>query len=217
MSTPGRRGPRRCPFGPFGEHRSAQHEGPQVTTRKPASTATTPASATAAYDGFHDGIVELLQGARQAAARNINALMTATYWEIGRRIVEAEPQGKRRAGYGDVLIKHLASDLTAQLGCGFGRRNLFQMRAFYHARPDILQTASADSSDAGVVAQQGFHARRCSNQLSRTRRGTGAAEIKDTPFTTTPLVALPSAPMELSIWLTASSLSDLSKQDATRS
>ena len=89
-----------------------------MTTRKPASTATTPASTTVAYAGIHDGIAELLQGARQAAASNINALMTATYWEIGRRIVEAEQQGKRRAGYGDVLIKHLASDLTAQFGRG---------------------------------------------------------------------------------------------------
>ena len=125
-----------------------------MTTRKPTSTATTPASATAAYAGIHDGIVELLQGARQAAARNINALMTATYWEIGRRIVEAEQQGRRRAGYGDVLIKHLASDLTAQFGRGFGWRNLFQMRAFYLARPNILQTASADSVDAGKKRQK---------------------------------------------------------------
>ena len=75
-----------------------------MTARKPTSTAATPASTTAAYAGIHDGIVELLQGVWQAAARNINALMTATYWEIGRRIVEAEQQGKRCADYGDVLI-----------------------------------------------------------------------------------------------------------------
>ena len=120
-----------------------------MTTRKPTSTATTPASAPAAYAGIHDGIVELLQRAQQAAARSINALMTATYWEIGRRIVEAEQKGKRRAGCGDVLIKHLASDLTAPFGRSFGWRNLFQMRAFYLARPDILQTAFTDLADAG--------------------------------------------------------------------
>jgi hypothetical protein len=34
------------------------------------------------------GIVALLEAARRAAARSVNALMTATYWEIGRRIVE---------------------------------------------------------------------------------------------------------------------------------
>ena len=42
-----------------------------------------------------------------------------------------------------------------------------------------------------------------SNHFSRTRLGTGAAAIKGTIFSTTPLVALPSAPLELSIWLTA--------------
>ena len=89
--------------------------------------------------------MNLLQTARVAAARSINALMTASYWEIGRRIVEAEQKGKRKAGYGDVLIKHLAQDLSSQFGRGFGWRNLFQMRAFYLAWPEILQTASAIS------------------------------------------------------------------------
>ena len=43
----------------------------------------------------------------------------------------------------DALIKRLAIDLTAQFGRGFGWRNLLQMRAFYLAWPDILQTPSA--------------------------------------------------------------------------
>jgi predicted nuclease of restriction endonuclease-like (RecB) superfamily len=84
----------------------------------------------------------------------VNALMTSTYWEIGRRIVQAEQQGKRRANYGDVLVKRLAVDLTAQFGRGFGWRNLFQMRAFYLAWPDILQTASAVSAIAAPADQK---------------------------------------------------------------
>ena len=47
------------------------------------------AAVPAGYAGIHGGIVELLDAARQAAARSVNALMTASYWEIGRRIVEA--------------------------------------------------------------------------------------------------------------------------------
>ena len=74
--------------------------------------AKTAASATVAYAGIHDDIVEWREGARQAAARDINALMTATDREIGRLILAAEQQGERRGGYGDVPIKHLASDLT---------------------------------------------------------------------------------------------------------
>lgn len=113
-----------------------------MTTRKPVSSTAAPPIPAASYAGVHEGIAALVQGARYAAARSVNALMTSTYWEIGRRIVEAEQQGKRRANYGDV-VKRLAVDLTAQFGRGFGWRNLFQMRAFYLAWPDILQTASA--------------------------------------------------------------------------
>lgn len=42
------------------------------------------------YGDIHTGIVELLESARHAAARSVNALMTASYWEFGRRIVEFE-------------------------------------------------------------------------------------------------------------------------------
>jgi hypothetical protein len=42
------------------------------------------------YDAVLTGVVELLDAARRASARVVNSLMTATYWEIGRRIVEHE-------------------------------------------------------------------------------------------------------------------------------
>jgi predicted nuclease of restriction endonuclease-like (RecB) superfamily len=70
--------------------------------------------------------------------------MTASYWEIGRRIVEAEQQGKRRAGYGEQLMERLSTDLTAQFGRGFGVNNLENMRRFFLAYPvsEISQTLS---------------------------------------------------------------------------
>jgi len=76
--------------------------------------------------------------------------MTATYWQIGRRIVEFEQRGRRRAEYGEDLIKRLASDLAPRFGRGFGWRNLTQMRAFFLAWPsrDILQTPSAKFAEA---------------------------------------------------------------------
>ncbi|EMB2824204.1 PDDEXK nuclease domain-containing protein [Pseudomonas aeruginosa] len=112
-------------------------------TPKAAKDAALPAG----YAGIHGGIVELLDTARQAAARSVNALMTASYWEIGRRIVEAEQQGKRRAGYGEQLIERLSADLTAQFGRGFSRPNLQQMRSFFLTWP-IRQTVSSESSPA---------------------------------------------------------------------
>ena len=97
---------------------------------------------TTAYDAIQAGVVELLDAARSAAARNVNALMTATYWEIGRRIVEFEQVGSERAKYGDALMQRLAKDLTHRFGRGFSKRNIDQMRQFYLSR-QIVQTASA--------------------------------------------------------------------------
>ncbi|MGC8384636.1 PDDEXK nuclease domain-containing protein [Pseudomonas aeruginosa] len=94
--------------------------------------------------------MEVLDAARHAAARSVNALMTASYWEIGRRIVEAEQRGKRRAGYGEQLIERLSADLIAQFGRGFSRPNLQQMRSFFLTWP-IRQTVSSESSPAPVA------------------------------------------------------------------
>ncbi|RZF26682.1 DUF1016 domain-containing protein [Paraburkholderia sp. UYCP14C] len=100
------------------------------------------------YAGLHDAVVGVVESARQAAARNVNAVMTAAYWEIGRRIVGSEQGGKARAGYGQAIIAHLAEDLTSRFGRGFGRANLASMRAFYLAWPegDIFQTLSGKSA-----------------------------------------------------------------------
>ncbi|ETJ33350.1 hypothetical protein Q604_UNBC12190G0001, partial [human gut metagenome] len=51
--------------------------------------------------------------------RSVNALMTATYWEIGRRIVEFEQGGEARAAYGAQLIKRLSKDLSLRFKRGF--------------------------------------------------------------------------------------------------
>ncbi len=99
----------------------------------------------AGYMDVRSGIIELINAARHTAARNVNALMTASYWEIGRRIVEAEQKGKRCAGYGEQLIERLSTDLTQQFGRGFSARNLEQMRQFYLTWA-IPQTPSAESS-----------------------------------------------------------------------
>lgn len=106
------------------------------------------------YDGLLSSVSELLEQARRTSARVVNAVMTATYWEVGRRIVEFEQAGNKKAEYGEVLLKRLAVDLTSRFGRGFGWRNIFQMRSFYLAYPHILQTPSATSvgaSDRGKL------------------------------------------------------------------
>src|ERR1700675_3999661 len=105
------------------------------------------------YNKIRAGIVELLKTARTAAARNVNSIMTAVYWEIGRRIIETEQAGAVRATYGDELIKQLAKDLSAQFGRGFGVVNLSQMRRFFLAWPTkgIFQTPSEKSSTPMLI------------------------------------------------------------------
>jgi len=99
------------------------------------------------YAAVHADIVVLLETARRAASRSVNAIMTVTYWAVGQRIVEGKQGGQERAAYGEALIKRLGGDLSRQFGRGFGWRNLAQMRAFYLAWPadQILQRSSAKS------------------------------------------------------------------------
>lgn len=52
-------------------------------TKKVAAAVKPPQALPAGYAGIHGGIVQLLDAARQAAARSVNSLMTASYWEIG--------------------------------------------------------------------------------------------------------------------------------------
>jgi predicted nuclease of restriction endonuclease-like (RecB) superfamily len=77
------------------------------------------------------GISELLERSRQSSDRAINTILTATYWEIGRRIVEHEQGGKERAEYGEALLRRLSDDLTRSHSRRFSRQNLQLMRAFY--------------------------------------------------------------------------------------
>ena len=83
------------------------------------------------YESMLTEVAGLLEEARRTSARAVNTIMTATYWEIGRRIVEHEQKGAVRAEYGSALLKRLSADLTAQFGRGFSERNIKQMRLFY--------------------------------------------------------------------------------------
>jgi len=80
---------------------------------------------------FVQEIKTLLQLARDKVYQNINEIMTKTYFEIGKRIVEEEQKGKSRADYGKELLKNLSIELTKEFGKGFSITNLKNMRQFY--------------------------------------------------------------------------------------
>jgi len=103
---------------------------------------------------IYQQIREILVEARSTACRAVNSAMVLAYWNIGCLITEEEQQGIARAGYGEYLIKQLATRLTQDFGKGFSESNLKYFRQFYqsftigHAAPDqILE--SYDSLERG--------------------------------------------------------------------
>jgi hypothetical protein len=151
------------------------------------------------YRGLLSSVVDLIEEARRQAARLVNSVITATYWEMGRRIVEHEQQGRRRAGYGEALLDKLSAGLTAHFGRGFSRRNLEQMRLFY-LNWRISQTLSAVSrlcrraSARRRVNWQSL--RRCKLTISRPRSSGGVHEVpgSEPGGPTRPVKDLPAPP-----------------------
>ena len=86
---------------------------------------------------------KLIVSARKTATRAVDTIQVATNFEIGRRIVEHEQQGKARAEYGKVLLRALSLRMTEEFGRGFSLTNLKLMRQFYLLYRDrIGQTVS---------------------------------------------------------------------------
>jgi DUF1016 N-terminal domain len=155
------------------------------------------AEAVPGYDHVLKGVIHVLEQARRASARAVNFFITATYWEIGRQIVEFEQAGQARSIYGERLLKRLAADLTLRFGRGFSLTNLKQVRKFYliyrmikkgqtlsdlfphpeacpkgQTAPDlslstILQTASEELADATILQTPSAKSAASSQQLIR--------------------------------------------------
>lgn len=84
---------------------------------------------------LYQAITTVIQLARQHVKQVVNHQMVATYWEIGRLIVEHEQQGQVRAEYGKQQLQQLSKRLTDEFGKGFDARNLRNMRMFYQQNP----------------------------------------------------------------------------------
>lgn len=74
---------------------------------------------------------------RQQAFSAAGTIALATYWKIGKRIVEEEQEGNARANYGKRLLSELSDKLTKEYGSGYGKRNLAYFRKFYLSFSDI--------------------------------------------------------------------------------
>ncbi|WP_455758075.1 PDDEXK nuclease domain-containing protein [Alistipes putredinis] len=89
---------------------------------------------------FIQEIKRIVTQARQKAYTAINSAMVEAYWQMGKRIVEQEQQGKDRADYGSQLLKSLSKELTAEFGKGFSVGSLYYYRQFYQTFPEIFAT-----------------------------------------------------------------------------
>lgn len=89
---------------------------------------------------FVRDIKQIVTQARQKAYAAINSAMVEAYWQMGKRIVEQEQQGKGRADYGTQLLKSLSKELTAEFGKGFSVGSLYYYRQFYQTFPEIFAT-----------------------------------------------------------------------------
>ena len=103
------------------------------------------------YSKLITDLASLIEQGRKTAVRYVNTALVATYWFMGRRIVEYEQKGKERAKYGEALLKKISADLTTRFGKGFTERNLDYMRQFYLIYPEISHTLCAKLPEDGAI------------------------------------------------------------------
>ena len=86
----------------------------------------------------------LITQARQDVARQVNTALVLLYWRVGKRIRQ-DILKEKRAEYGHRIVSSLGTQLEAEFGRGFSRRNLFNMIRFAEVFPDfrIVQALTA--------------------------------------------------------------------------
>jgi len=100
------------------------------------------------YSTLITDLASLIEQGRRVAVRYVNTALVATYWLIGKRIVEFEQKGKERAEYGERLLKKLSADLTKRFGKGFSFPQLKNIRQFYVIYREKSYTLSSQLNHA---------------------------------------------------------------------
>ena len=78
-----------------------------------------------------DSIKTIIINSRKNIAQKVNQALILTYWEIGKLIVENERKKGIDKQSTRQFILSLSKKLTDELGRGFSRSNLFNMRKYY--------------------------------------------------------------------------------------
>lgn len=83
----------------------------------------------------------LILDARNKISKEVNKNLINTYWNVGKTIVEKEQAGKIKAEYGKTILITVSKKLKREIGKGFSKSNLFNMRKFYLTYPKIPDTS----------------------------------------------------------------------------
>lgn len=94
---------------------------------------------------LYDRIRQILESARAGVARTVNTTQVYANWLIGREIVEEEQKGKKRAEYGQELLRQLSGRLRKEFGSGYSVDNLEWFRAFFLEYPVLLSGGKSDA------------------------------------------------------------------------
>lgn len=87
-------------------------------------------------------IKNILKQSRSTVAIQVNQELLNAYWKIGETIIKCEQNEQIRASYGAKTLIELSRTLTKELGKGFSRSNLQNMRSFYLNYPDFQKCQS---------------------------------------------------------------------------
>lgn len=88
-----------------------------------------------------ENIKKIILDSRKSAALSVNHELIAAYWNIGKIIIDNEKANNVDTTSSRQIILELSKELTKEIGRGFSRSNLFNMRKFYIEYPDV-QTLS---------------------------------------------------------------------------
>jgi len=125
--------------------------------KKKLTTAKKPPLAKAKPDGLAPLIAEvrsLIQSARRGVASVVDTFQVMTNFEIGRRIIEHEQKGAKRAAYGKELLSELSLRLTEEFGRGFSVTNLKLMRQFFVELQSRIGQEATDQLVPNRIQQQ---------------------------------------------------------------
>ena len=80
-------------------------------------------------------VKQIIEQGKHQVAQAVNIGVTATYWNVGKRI-KKDILNNKRADYGEKILHALSAKLTMEYGSGYSERNLANMIRFAETFPE---------------------------------------------------------------------------------